>query len=76
MGDVQCTKDIREMHTDPSKMWGQFVHNMVPVIKRVVKFSKKLPGEYKCSSVGGDGGCTVDKVQAGTTSPMPEHNGF
>ena len=26
--------------------------------------------------VGGDGGCRVDEVQAGTTSPMPGHKGF
>ena len=25
---------------------------------------------------GGDGGCRVGKVRAGTTSPMPEHKGF
>ena len=23
-----------------------------------------------------DGGCRVGKVRAGTTSPMPDHNGF
>ena len=25
---------------------------------------------------GGDGGCRVGKVRAGTTSPMPDHKGF
>lgn len=30
---------------DPMKWWEQFVNNMVPVIKRIVMFSKKLPGE-------------------------------
>ena len=30
--------------SDPSKWWEQFVENMTPVIQRVVKFSKKLPG--------------------------------
>ena len=29
-----------------------------------------------CSTVGVDGGCRVGKVRAGTTSPMPDHNGF
>ena len=29
-----------------------------------------------CSTVGGDGGCRVGEVRAGTTSPMPEHKGF
>ena len=24
-------------------------------------------------TVGGDGGCRVDEVRAGTTSPMPDH---
>ena len=28
------------------------------------------------STVGGDGGCRGGEVQAGTTSPMPDHNGF
>ena len=27
-------------------------------------------------TVGGDGGCMVGEVRAGTTSPMPEHKGF
>ena len=27
-------------------------------------------------TVGGDGGCRVGEVQAGTTSPIPDHNGF
>ena len=29
-----------------------------------------------CSTVGGDGGCRVKEVQAGTTSPIPDHKGF
>ena len=29
-----------------------------------------------CSTMGGDGGCRVDKVQAGTASPLPDRNGF
>ena len=28
------------------------------------------------STVGGDGGCRVGEVRAGTTSPMPDHQGF
>ena len=28
------------------------------------------------STVGGDVGCGVGEVQAGTTSPMPDHKGF
>ena len=28
------------------------------------------------STVGGNGGCRVDEVRAGTTSPMPDHKGF
>ena len=27
-------------------------------------------------TVGGDGGCRVSEVRAGTTSPMPDHKGF
>ena len=28
------------------------------------------------STVGGDGGCRVGEVRAGTTSPMPDDKGF
>ena len=28
------------------------------------------------STVGGDGGCRVGEVRAGTTPPMPDHKGF
>ena len=28
------------------------------------------------SAVGGDGGCRVSEVRAGTTSSMPDHKGF
>ena len=28
------------------------------------------------NTVGGDGGCWVNEVRAGTTSPMPDHKGF
>ena len=27
-------------------------------------------------TVGGDGGCRIGEVRAGTTSPMPDHKGF
>ena len=27
-------------------------------------------------TLGGDGGCRVGEVRAGTTSPMPDHKGF
>ena len=28
------------------------------------------------STMGGNGGCRVGEVRAGTTSPMPDHKGF
>ena len=28
------------------------------------------------STVGRDGGCRIGEVQAGTTSPMPDHKGL
>ena len=34
------------MKIDPSKMWEQFVQNMVPEITMVVKFCKKIPGMF------------------------------
>ena len=33
-------------------------------------------GQDNYNTVGGDGGCRVGEVRAGTTSPMPEHKGF
>ena len=33
-------------------------------------------GQYVKSTVGGDGGCRVGEVRAGTTSPIPDHKGF
>ena len=32
--------------------------------------------QHNYITVGGNVGCRVDKVQAGTTSPMPNHMGF
>ena len=42
---------------------------------------KFLVNSYSAShdnwcTVGGDGGCRVGEVRAGTTSPMPDHKGF
>jgi len=34
--------------TDPNRWWQSFVDNMSPVIKRVVAFSRKLPGIIYC----------------------------
>ena len=34
------------------------------------------PRDDNYSTVGGDGGCRVGEVRAGTTSPMPDHKGF
>ena len=28
------------------------------------------------STVGEDGGCRIDELPAGTTSPIPDHKGF
>ena len=36
---------------------------------------KVLVATILCT-VGGDGGCRVGEVRAGTTSPMPDHKGF
>jgi len=33
---------------DPNAWWQSFVDNMSPVIKRVVAFSRKLPGICYC----------------------------
>ena len=31
---------------------------------------------FSMCTVGGDGGCRVGEVRAGTTPPMPDHKGF
>ena len=36
---------------------------------------KSASRDNRCT-VGGDGGCRVGEVRAGTTSPMPDHKGF
>ena len=35
-----------------------------------------LVSEMFSYTVGGDGGCRVSEIRAGTTSPMPDHKGF
>ena len=32
--------------------------------------------QHNYGIVGGDGGCRVGEVRAGTTSPIPDHKGF
>ena len=40
------------------------------------KFNSYSASRDNWCTVGGDGGCRVGKVRAGTTSPMPDHKGF
>ena len=35
-----------------------------------------IPKQDNYSTVGGDVGCRVGEVRAGTSSPMPDHKGF
>jgi len=39
-------KMIAEDDQSPMKVWSLFVENMAPVIRRVVAFSKSLPGMF------------------------------
>ena len=45
---------------------------LVTDIDALERFKKR----DKHSTVGGDGDCRINKVRAGTTSPMPDHKGF
>jgi hypothetical protein len=42
-------EDLQALNRNSELIWPQFVGNMVPVIKRVVKFCKKLPGKSRWS---------------------------
>ena len=44
--------------------------------KTVMMLTLKSASFDNWCTVGGDGGCRVGKVRAGTTSPMPDHKGF
>ena len=43
---------------------------------KLAMFNIKILKQDNDSTVRGDGGSRVGEVRAGTTSPMPEHNGF
>ena len=57
-------------------------HSMKTIDSMSIKFLVQTSfNSYSASrdnlcTVGGDGGCRVGEVRAGTTSPMPDHKGF
>ena len=42
----------------------------------IINFNSYSASRDNGGTVGGDGGCRVGEVRAGTTSPMPDHKGF
>ena len=46
------------------------------LIHPTVMISSQSASRDNWCTVGGDGGCRVGEVRAGTTSPMPDHKGF
>ena len=58
------------------------LHTVLPVITSLGRDHGGITvNSYSAShdnwcTVGGNGGCRVGEVQAGTTSPMPDHKGF
>ena len=54
-------------------MLGTFVSLMTSDMTHINSYSGSR--DNWCT-VGGDGGCRVGEVRAGTTSPMPDHKGF
>ena len=53
--------------------WTQLVENSTI---RDFKINSYSASHDNWCTVGGDGGCRVGEVRAGTTSPMPDHKGF
>ena len=56
-------------------------HNEISVFTDTMSILHGYVNSYSASrdnwyTVGGDGGCRVGEVRAGTTSPMPDHKGF
>ena len=56
-------------------------HNRMSHVRLGCQISYSHINSYSAShdnwcTVGGDGGCRVGEVRAGTTSPMPDHKGF
>ena len=62
-------------------MWLQFIMvkwNSMNYIGSPIEsqFNSYSASHDNWCTVGGDGGCRVGEVRAGTTSPMPDHKGF
>ena len=60
-------------------------HSTICVIPKYIFMTQNIftcaANSYSASrdnwcTVGGDGGCRVGEVRAGTTSPVPDHKGF
>ena len=50
--------------------------NIRQMLISFINISSYSDGRDNRCTVGGDGGCRVGEVRAGTTSPMPDHKGF
>ena len=71
-----------------SPLYNQKKHRMskhhwkvYPLPQMIIYQQKQINNSYSAShdnwcTVGGNGGCMVGEVRAGTTSPMPDHKGF
>ena len=60
-------------------IWGSLNHsqnNCKPLKVIDLYFNSYSASRDNWCIVGGDGGCRVGEVQAGTTSPMPDHKSF
>ena len=51
-------------------------YSCIQFVKLYVLINSYSASHNNRCTVGGDGGCRVGEVRAGTTSPMPDHKGF
>ena len=54
--------------------WWHSTELLKYLLRQLMHWNPSKQDNY--STVGGDGGCRVGEVRAGTTSPMPDHMGF
>ena len=67
---LTMTKKTKEMKERQEFYWQS---NIIDIMKSINSYSASR--DNWCT-VGGDGGCRVGEIRAGTTSPMPDHKGF
>ena len=74
---LSCTFTQKIRHVYALNLWTLYTSPMGYIGARVHSTLHSYSASRdKWCTVGGDGGCRVGEVRAGTTSPMPDHKGF